>query len=81
MRRALQYFPRYVYQTWGYQLIIVPISGIFNDFGPLVSWTSGLQFSLIQKQTHSSRKYEVATLCKVSKKQGGPGPEAVGLII
>ena len=31
-------------------------SGIFNDFGPLVSWMSGFQLSLIQKQTHSSRK-------------------------
>ena len=26
-------------------------SGIFNEFGPLVSWTSGFQILLIQKQT------------------------------
>ena len=46
---------------------ISQLSGIFNEFGPLVSWMSGFQFSLIQKQIHSTRKYEVATLLSPSE--------------
>ena len=48
-------------------LLVQQVRGIFNKFGPLVSWMSGFQFSLIQKQTRSSRKYEVIMLLSASE--------------
>ena len=67
----------------GSQKIRKYFSGIFNDFGSLVSWMSGFQFSLIQKVWGSN-----TTKCKWSKLINCVGPaaclralEAVGFLM
>ena len=53
------------------QKYVLECKRIFNDFEPLVSWTSGFEYSLVQNVRGSNTKL---------KQSKGPGP-ALGLTV